>query len=67
MKGRDNDEAEEKRLMYVGMTRAAQELILISRPAPSSFLQLIPKEKLQKEKPSYRRKIKIDQLTLFGK
>ena len=65
MKGAACDEAEEKRLFYVGMTRAKDELILCSRPEESSFLGIIPQELLKREKPVHKHKIKIDQPSLF--
>ncbi|MFH1480634.1 MAG: 3'-5' exonuclease, partial [Pseudomonadota bacterium] len=51
----DRDEAEEKRLLYVGMTRARRKLVLchakrrmingrVLQMKPSPFLDLIPKE-----------------------
>lgn len=42
---------EERRLFYVGMTRAKEELIILSSEKPSPFLVEIPKERLQKETP----------------
>ena len=36
-KGLDTDEAEERRLLYVGMTRAREELVLLSGGEPSRF------------------------------
>ncbi len=55
---------EERRLFYVGMTRARDELILLTRGEPSSFLAAIPegllaRESTQKQAPRYR------QATLF--
>lgn len=40
---------EERRLFYVGMTRAREELILLSSKEPSPFLKDIPKEVLLTE------------------
>ena len=40
---------EERRLFYVGMTRAKEELILLSSGQPSPFLNEIPQDLLQKE------------------
>ncbi|MCI9626284.1 MAG: UvrD-helicase domain-containing protein [Clostridia bacterium] len=46
MKHDTTDHAEERRLFYVGMTRAQEELYLLSSPKPSLFLSDIPKEML---------------------
>ncbi len=40
----ETDMEEERRLCYVGMTRAKEELILVCGEEPSSFLQEIPGE-----------------------
>lgn len=45
----DVDIEEERRLFYVGMTRAREELILCTSPESSSFLQDIPEEYLTRE------------------
>jgi uncharacterized protein (TIGR00375 family) len=63
--GLASDLAEEKRLLYVGMTRAADELILVSRPERSSLLSLIPAELLSVEQAG-RRRPRAKQLSLFG-
>jgi len=42
----DRDDEEEKRLLYVGMTRACRRLILSYSRRPSPFLELIPKNLL---------------------
>ena len=43
--GLEADEAEERRLLYVGMTRAKEELVLTTGGAPSRFLEGLPPEK----------------------
>lgn len=45
----DMDLEEERRLFYVGMTRAEDELILITSSDPSPFLADIPEENLLRE------------------
>lgn len=42
---------EERRLCYVGMTRAEEELILVCGQEPSCFLQEIPSENIRWERP----------------
>ena len=44
------DEAEERRLTYVGMTRAAEELVLLTASTPSRFLSDLPREALAEER-----------------
>mgnify|MGYP002243330899 CR=1 FL=1 len=48
-KGAVNPE-EERRLMYVGMTRARDELILTTSEEPSPFLEELPKDACRREK-----------------
>jgi superfamily I DNA/RNA helicase len=64
-KGMAGDLEEEKRLLYVGMTRAEDELILISRPEPSTFLSLIPEHLMSREQAQIRLRVKTKQLNLF--
>ncbi len=63
--GLSGDIQEEKRLFYVGMTRARDELILSGWPKLSDFLKLIPADRLLHEKAVIKHKIKADQLSLF--
>lgn len=44
---RPADPEEERRLFYVGMTRAKDELVLLTSKEPSPFLDEIPKERLE--------------------
>ena len=41
---------EERRLLYVGMTRAREELVLLHTGEPSPFLQAVPEGLLQRER-----------------
>ncbi len=76
MEREDSDVAEERRLLYVGMTRAKDELILLSAKArslhgvrttnqPSVFLKGISDEWMVKEEGVGRRSVKEEQLSLF--
>ncbi len=64
---RPNDEAEERRLFYVGVTRAQDELLLLTDQTSSPFLTDINENLLQKEiaLPERKRKESV-QLNLFG-
>ena len=48
-KGRAVDREEERRLLYVGLTRAKEELILTCAGEPSDFLEAISRESLKME------------------
>ena len=41
-RGRESDTGEERRLFYVGMTRAQDELVLLTSQQPSPFLDTLP-------------------------
>lgn len=58
------DTEEERRLFYVGMTRAREELILLSSGEPSPFIAEIPAALLEKEEAPAREK-PAEQLSLF--
>ena len=71
------DTEEERRLLFVGLTRAQDEAVLLCaqsrarfgeriRPEPSRFLEDIPAEFLKRERLSTERRVKqADQLSLF--
>ena len=50
--GRPADFPEERRLFYVGMTRAKEELILLTGKEPSSFLSDLPERLIERGKAS---------------
>lgn len=58
------DVEEERRLFYVGMTRAREELVLLSPGEPSAFIDEIPPGWLQKEAAPARER-PAEQLSLF--
>ena len=61
------DKEEERRLFYVGMTRAKEELILTSSGEPSQFLDEIPEIMIQKEETGKKKKEeKYCQMSLFS-
>lgn len=62
-KGKNTDVEEERRLMYVGLTRAKRELIITTGSSPSAFLSDLPQEVLR-ENAVQRKKI-VEQLSLF--
>ena len=59
----DTDREEERRLFYVGLTRAMDELILTGAGEPSAFLADIPPYALEEE--TARRRPVVKQLSLF--
>ena len=59
------DLEEERRLFYVGMTRAKDELVLVSQQQPSPFLEEIPAGTYAEERASVRRGSTGVQLSLF--
>lgn len=58
------DTEEERRLLYVGMTRAREELILTTGPEPSTFLMDLP-DTVVRERLSRRRERLAEQISLF--
>ena len=60
------DAAEERRLLYVGMTRAREELILLTGPEPSPFLADLPEACVARGSAApLRRPRPAEQLSLF--
>ena len=66
-KGKETDPDEERRLLYVAITRAKEELILTASGAFSTFLQGIPEKLLLRERirPVRQREDEGKQLSLF--
>ncbi|NLG25598.1 MAG: ATP-dependent helicase, partial [Clostridiales bacterium] len=62
--GRANPD-EERRILYVGMTRAQDELILVTYGQPSPFLADLPKGALQSAPVGPRRQPAATQVSLF--
>ena len=62
-KGIPGDVQEERRLLYVGMTRAREGLILTTGPNPSPFLEGLPEE-VHRERVA-RRERPAQQMSLF--
>jgi len=62
-KGLPNDVGEERRLLYVGMTRAKEELILTAGSAPSPFLEALPEDVVREA--AARRERPAEQISLF--
>ena len=63
---RPSDEAEEQRLLYVGMTRAKEELILTCSGKESGFLAALPETVLSRERETHRKKEEAcHQMSLF--
>ena len=73
----DADPEEERRLLFVGLTRAKDEAVMLcarsrlrfgerTRPAPSRFLEDIPTGLLKRERLAAQRRVRqADQLSLF--
>lgn len=59
------DLEEERRLCYVGMTRAREELILVGGKEASPFLQEIPPEYVGRELAAKEEKVQAVQMSLF--
>ena len=59
------DLEEERRLLFVGMTRAKEELYLLTSGSPSTFLEDIPAPLLSREQAPLPRQSHFQQLTLF--
>lgn len=55
LKGRDTDVEEERRLLYVAMTRAKEELVMTVSGEVSRFLKEIPEDTVRKEQVRQKR------------
>lgn len=56
---------EERRLFYVGMTRAREELILVTSGEPSPFLRELPEAEIQNEELAGTPEARARQMSLF--
>ena len=76
MRREGTDTAEERRLFYVGMTRAAEELVLLSARSRevyservesdgSPFIAEMPEEMVQRERMGMQKKAEAEQMSLF--
>lgn len=61
----ETDEEEERRLFYVGLTRAMEELLIVSGPEPSPFLNDLPGESCSQEHVEKKKEERPVQLSLF--
>lgn len=66
--GRTSDAEEERRLFYVGITRAQETLVMLTSQEPSPFLAEIPENALQKSvvAATEKRFLKTEQLSFFA-
>ena len=65
LKGRETNIEEERRLFYVGMTRAKEELYLLTSDEPSPFLKDAPQEEIQTGDTVEREAPQGKQMSLF--
>lgn len=63
--GTPADIQEERRLFYVGMTRAREELIFVTCGEPSEFLSELPEHLVRREQTLIRESLQTRQLSLF--
>ena len=59
------DTEEERRLFFVGITRAREELILSASDIPSCFMDELPKEIIIKRLPANKKVLQGEQLSFF--
>lgn len=60
-----SDPEEERRLFYVGMTRAKDELILTTSKEPSAFLADLPDQWLNRQEAEEKKETRARQMSLF--
>jgi len=60
------DEGEERRLLYVGMTRAKDELILVNAGSPSPFLSDLPPDLLDRQALPRRKSAVVKQVSFLS-
>lgn len=63
--GSISDIQEERRLFYVGMTRAREELIFVTCGEPSELLSELPEHLVQREQALVRESPQTRQMSLF--
>ena len=59
------DSEEERRLFFVGMTRAREELVITTTQEPSPFLEELPADWVREERAGRRKEPEMRQMSLF--
>ena len=63
--GRAADPEEERRLFFVGMTRAREELVITTSEEDSPFLAELPGELVKEERTGKKKEPEMKQMSLF--